>query len=164
MPLTSHVTAVVVVVVESVRVTTAEKSLWVLIGTVMAVGVIVIDFTVVAAVPLFDPQADRTAMEAIANASRKNGRTGILNFDALLCGPTKRSVNSHPRNFNGLSPLFARARRQAIPSQDLGRIHYYPGFQKEFQIYSIDSKGAYSVARFGGRTKQIPVPVYENLL
>src|SRR5271154_620153 len=97
---------------------------------------------VVAVVPLpLDPQAERATMEAIANASRKNSRTGISNF-ALLSAPTKRSVNSHPRNFNGLSLLFVRAHRPAIHSHRLRRIHYCPGCQKEFQIYSIDSKGA----------------------
>ena len=73
MPLTSQVTVVVEEMVESVRVTVAVKSDCVLIGRVIAVGVIATDLTVVdppPPVPLPPPQATKAKAHTIRSAKR----------------------------------------------------------------------------------------------
>jgi hypothetical protein len=78
MPFTCHVTAVLVEVVASLRLTTAEKSTWLLIPTEPEMGLIDTDFTV-GVVLLFPPppQAPRVRIPAIATASVNNVRFDI---------------------------------------------------------------------------------------
>src|SRR5580698_2180937 len=70
MVFTSHVTAVLVDTVPSVRLTVAEKSSWLLIPTEPAVGVIVTEVTVAA--PLPPPHAACVKIPTSAAASVNN--------------------------------------------------------------------------------------------